>query len=103
MPDAITLWRWVGVLAPCGAALALEWKLTIDAAEDEAFVAGHAVAGGVHAANQCESHSNPAIPEMSSARAATAARTATHSGHRFMALILTRSQATEPGRRTAPP
>ena len=82
MPDAITLWRWVGVLAPCGAALALEREFTIDVAEHEAFVTGHAVAGGVHAliqaGNQCE---NQTMNPSSAANQITAPSTNTHSGH----------------------
>ena len=88
MPELLTVWRGILVCNECGAKLpALERELTIQSAEDELVIIGHVIAAGSnHVANQCESHMRPAIPEISSVSAATAARTATHSGHlRFMA------------------
>ena len=83
IPEPLTRGRWVLVGDERGAVMAaLEWKLAAQIAEDESVVVRHVVAAGGHAANQCESHSSPASPEIASARAATAVRTATHSGHR---------------------
>ena len=60
--------------------MTLKREPSSELAENKSVIVGHVIAGFGHTDNQCDNHKSPAIPEISSARAATAARIATHSG-----------------------